>query len=176
MVYFLSYLSLGMFIVILKSPIRKLVDLEVADLEMHCLIEDDEVSANKLILLRLILSVIIVAIYPVILCRKFSYHYEQYKIAAALNSQQIESKPEWLGNEISKENAEAANVLTIDGSSIPFGHNNQQWLTILTIMEQGDRLYEFRSPRESWENYAGVEGVALVRNGRIVADLALLLN
>jgi hypothetical protein len=143
---------------------------------MQCLIEDEEAATKKLILLRLILSLIIVAIYPVILYRKLAYHYEKYQIAAALQSQQIESKPEWLGNEISREYAEAANMVTVDGDDVPFGCNNQQWQTILRIMEQGDRLYEFRSPEESWEDFAGVEGVALVRNKEIVADLAILLN
>ena len=176
MVYFLSYLSLGMFMVVLKSPIRKLVDWEVADLKMHCLIEDKEVPANKLIVLRLILSFIIVAIYPIILYRKFVYYYEKLKLNAALSGQQIESEPAWLHNEISKENAEATNMVKIHGNKVPFGYNNDQWLIILKIMEKGDKLYEFRSPEESWRNYAGIEGIALVRNGEIVADLVILLN
>ncbi len=70
MVYFLGYLSLGMILVVLKCPVRKLVDWEVADLKMHSLIKDEDIHNAKLFLFRLILSFIIVAIYPIILFRK----------------------------------------------------------------------------------------------------------
>lgn len=176
MLYFLSYLSLGMFLLILKSPIRRLVDWEVADLEMNCRVNDREVPTVKLVLLRLILSLLVVGLYPVILFRKLSYHYNQYTLEAILRDQQVEADPSWLRDEISVEDAEASNLVRVDGKTTPFGHNCGQWAIILRLMQEGDRLYEFRSPEETWDNYSGKEGIALVRNGAIIADLVKLLD
>lgn len=176
MVYFLGYLSLGMFLVVLKSPIRKLVDWEVADLKMHCLIKDEAFHNAKLLLLRLILSFIIVAIYPVLLFRRVVCFYNTILRNRESYIEPIESELAWLCDEITVENAEAANVVKIEGRNIAFGYSNSQWLYILEKMEEGDRLFEFRSPIESWKCFAGIEGIALVRNGAIVADVVILLH
>lgn len=176
MVYFLGYLSLGIFLVILKSPIRRLVDWEVADLKMHCLIKDEDFKNAKLFMLRVILSLIIVVIYPVILFRRMVEFYNNIRGTQDSYTEPIESEMAWLCGEISIENAEAANEVKIDGRNIPFGYSNSQWLYMLKIMEDGDRLFVFRSPEETWRCFAGLEGIALVRNGKIVADLVLLLH
>lgn len=175
MLYFLSYLSVGMFLLVLKSPIRKLVDWEVADLKMHCLIKDEDFHNAKLFLFRLILSLIIVALYPIILFRKSVDLYNTIRDRGSY-CEPIESELAWLCDEVTVENAEAANVVKIDGRNVPFGYSNSQWLYMLGIMEAGDRLFEFRSLPESWQCFAGIEGIALVRNGEIVADLVILLN
>lgn len=176
MIYFLGYLSLGMMLVVLKSPIRRLVDWEVADMQMHCLIKDDDIHAAKLFLLRCILSFIIVAIYPVILFRKLVVYYNYIIQNRDFYCDPSESEPAWLLGEISKENAEVINMVKIDGYNVPFGYNNTQWRNVLKMMEDGDRLYEFRSPDESWKCFDGKEGVALVRSGKIIADIVILLN
>lgn len=176
MLYLFSYLSLGMFFVVLKSPIRRLVDWEVADLEMNCRINDREVPTVKLVLLRFILSLIVVALYPVILFRKISHHYNKYTLEALLRDQRVEADPSWLRDEISIADAEADNVVRIEGRAIPFGKNNGQWNIILQLMQEGDRLFTFRSPDDTWGNYTGKEGVALVRNGAIISDIVKLLD
>lgn len=176
MVYFLGYLSLGMFLVVLKSPIRQLVDWEVADLKMHCLIKDEDLHNAKFFLFRLILSFILVAIYPVILFRRLGEFYKSITRNRDCYIEPIESQLTWLCDEVTVENAEATNMVKIDGRKVPFGYSNSQWLYMLRIMEDGDRLFEFRSPEETWKCFAGLEGVALVRNGEIVADLVMLLN
>lgn len=176
MEYLLSYVLLGMFLVVVKSPIRQLVDWEVADLKMHCLIKNENITAVKSVILRLILSIIVVAFYPVILFRKLSYHYQKYQLDIVLRDQQIEVDPAWLGDEISIEEATAVNMVWVDGHNVAFGNNNSQWRIILRLMRKEDRLYQFRSPDDTWDNFAGKEGVALVRNGEIVADLVILLN
>ncbi len=66
--------------------------------------------------------------------------------------------------------------MRVDGQITPFGHNSGQWEIILRLMQEGDRLYEFRSPEDTWDNYSGKEGIALVRNGAIIADLVKLLD
>ena len=176
MIYFLGYLTLGMVLVVLKSPIRKMVDWEVADLKMHCLIKDEDIHNAKLFFYRLILSFIIIVIYPVILFRKVVALYKEILHNRDLYCEPPESEPGWLRGEISIEDAEAEHMVTMDGHDVPFGYNNDQWRTILKIIEDGDKLYEFRSPEKSWRKFAGTEGVALVRNGEIVADIVILLH
>ena len=176
MVYFLGYLSLGMILVVLKSPVRKLVDWEVADLKMHSLIKDEDIHNAKLFLYRLILSFIIVAIYPIILFRKVTEFYNNIVRNRDFYCEPIESKVAWLCDEVTIENAEATNMVKIDGRNVPFGYSKSQWLYMLGVMGEGDKFYEFRSPAESWKCFSGIEGIALVRNGEIVADLVILLN
>ena len=67
-------------------------------------------------------------------------------------------------------------MVKIDGYNVPFGYNNIQWRNVVKMMEDGDRLYEFRSPDETWKCFDGKEGVALVRSGKIIADIVILLN
>ena len=43
-------------------------------------------------------------------------------------------------------------------------------------LQEGDELWEFRSPRESWANMAGRAGIALVRNGEVVASIVTRMN
>ena len=176
MLYFFGYLSLGMVLVVLKSPIRKLVDWEVADLKMHCLIKDEDIHNAKLLFFRLILSFIVVVIYPAILFRRVAALYKEILHKRNMYCELPESETAWLCDEISLEDAKALNMVKLDGCDVPFGYNNYQWRSIQKMMQQGDRLYEFRSPKESWQNFAGKEGIALVRDGKIVTDLIILLH
>jgi len=43
-------------------------------------------------------------------------------------------------------------------------------------MEQGDELWEFNSDDQSWEMLAGRAGLALARDGEIVADILTMMN
>ncbi len=43
-------------------------------------------------------------------------------------------------------------------------------------MQKKDELYEFRSPEESWNSFTGREGIALVRDGKIIADVITLMS
>lgn len=176
MVYFLSYLTVGMILVTLKSPIRRLVDLEVEDLKMHSLISCRDIDAARVVLYRILLSFIIVAIYPVILYRKLEDLYYNFMYGPEPCYEHIAAKVEWLKEEITIEEAEDYSRVGIEGQSLPFGYNNDRWLYLLDIREEGDCLYTFRSPEENWRSFAGIEGVALVRNGSIVTDVVKLLE
>lgn len=176
MVYFLSYLTVGMILVTLKSPIRRLVDLEVEDLKMNSFIRCRDIDAAKVLLYRVLLSFIIVAIYPLILYRKLEDLYYNFMYGPESCNEQITAESEWLGEEISLEEAEEYSRAGIKGQNVPFGYNNDRWLFLLETMEKGDRLCTFRSPEESWRSFSGVEGIALVRNGAVVADVVKLLG
>ena len=43
-------------------------------------------------------------------------------------------------------------------------------------MQEGDELWEFNSPAHFWEHLAGRAGIALVRNGEVVASHVTRLN
>jgi len=47
---------------------------------------------------------------------------------------------------------------------------------MLAQMEEGDELWEFRSPVESWEHLAGRAGIALVRQGEIINFIVTMMN
>lgn len=59
---------------------------------------------------------------------------------------------------------------------VPFGFLHEQWRALLDGMEEGDALWEFRSPREMWENMMGREGIALVRDGTIIQCMITVMN
>ena len=67
-------------------------------------------------------------------------------------------------------------MVEINGRNIQFGYTHKQWIDLLNEMEDGDVLHEFRSSDESWEFLAGREGIALVRNNKIVADIITKMN
>jgi hypothetical protein len=43
-------------------------------------------------------------------------------------------------------------------------------------MVNGDELWRFLSPRETWRQMAGRGGVVLLRNGRSILDEATIMN
>ncbi len=86
--------------------------------------------------------------------------------------------PSDLTKKITVEEAEKANMITIrkSGEQVPFGYVNFLWKRLLDQMEEGDNLFEFNSDDESWDNLAGRAGLALVRDGKIIADMITSMN
>jgi hypothetical protein len=86
---------------------------------------------------------------------------------------------EWLSKRITVAEAEAANLVRDDplgAEPVAFGFMNDRWCALLAQMQDGDELWEFCSPSESWQRLAGTAGVALVRNGEVVDSIVTLLN
>ena len=175
MVYFGCYVFIGLLLVIFNSPIRKLVDSEITKTEIYNAVSGEEVATGKIILLRSILSAALIIIYPLMLFSEI-----QERKSRKMEDEEYEIPPEsnqsWLQNEISKEEAEAGNMVEIEGQKVPFGHMDHAWDKLLEKMQDGDKLYEFRSSDDSWEHLAGCQGIALVRDGEIVADIVTLMN
>jgi hypothetical protein len=51
---------------------------------------------------------------------------------------------------------------------------DEQWLQFRDKMLGGDELWYFRTPQETWTEFfprCGMEGYALVRDGRVVAEI-----
>jgi hypothetical protein len=53
---------------------------------------------------------------------------------------------------------------------------NDRWRAFLAQMQEGDELWTFCTPPETWEHMAGLGGIALVRRGKWVAKIVTLLQ
>ncbi len=86
---------------------------------------------------------------------------------------------DWLQKRVTVAEAEAANMVESDQlgpDPVPFGFQNNEWRALLAQMQEGDELWEFCSSWESWQNLAGRAGIALVRNGEVVASVDTMMN
>jgi hypothetical protein len=82
---------------------------------------------------------------------------------AKIRDEKIEK--EWLKHKISIEEAENKYIVKDDRlgpNPLPFGFAHQEWLKFQEEIRQGDELWEFSSPEETWANMCGREGIALV--------------
>ncbi len=73
---------------------------------------------------------------------------------------------------------EAANFPDDDGRvpHVPFGFANDKWLAFKAKMQPGDKIVDFATSPESWENLAGRAGYALVREGKPVETFVTMMN
>jgi hypothetical protein len=88
-------------------------------------------------------------------------------------------RKDWLTKKITVADAEAANMHMPSrhaASPVPFGFRNQRWRALVAKMEEGDELWTFCSPLESWTHLAGSAGIALVRRGEVVDSIVTLMN
>lgn len=58
----------------------------------------------------------------------------------------------------------------------PFGYLNAEWERLKAEMQPGDELWTFCSSDESWANLTGSEGIALVRDGTVIAEIVTCMN
>jgi hypothetical protein len=58
----------------------------------------------------------------------------------------------------------------------PFGYSNGKWEALKAGMQPGDELWTFMSPSSSWQALAGRAGIAVVRDGTVIATLLTMMN
>ncbi len=78
---------------------------------------------------------------------------------------------EWLQRKISVREAEAKYMVLdkrLGDKGVPFGFINRRWKALLAMMIKRDELWEFRSEEWTWPHLCGREGIALVRNGKVI--------
>lgn len=56
------------------------------------------------------------------------------------------------------------------------GGAGEDWARLTAALRAGDELWRLHSPEEAWRARAGRSGVALVRDGAVVAVVITLLN
>jgi len=88
---------------------------------------------------------------------------------------------QWLQKKVTVEEAEQDNLVKDDQlgpDPVPFGFSNDEWRQLLSLKEEGDDLWEFRSPPETWDkkHMAGRQGYALIRDCRVIATIITLMN
>lgn len=177
MLYFSIYLCVGVFFVLLKTPIRKLVDDEISQIKLMAVLHGDEAPPTlKLILFRIVLSIVLIFIYPIMLLSFFSKKYKMKKDSKVTPEVEFISDPSTLKEKLTIDEAEAENIVDIDGVRIAFGHSNKEWLSLCRKVQKNDELYYFKTPQESWDNLAGKAGISLVRKGKIVAEIITLMS
>jgi hypothetical protein len=83
---------------------------------------------------------------------------------------------QWL-KRLTIEQAEADNFDEAATNAVPFGTKNSEWVRLVSKIRDGDQLYAYREspPRHSkaFRNAIPSEGVALVRDGEVVAQVAV---
>jgi|GEM_PF-2755514 hypothetical protein len=92
-----------------------------------------------------------------------------------LGSERKPMAKQWL-KRLTVEQAEADNTTESQGMVVPFGVKNSEWVRLVSKIKVGDQLYAYREspPRHSraFKNAIPSEGVALVRDGDVVAQVA----
>jgi hypothetical protein len=91
--------------------------------------------------------------------------------------------PSWLTEKATLQEIEAEN--TPDAATRardprlpdkPFAFGNDRWEALKSKMQEGDELWYFCSPPESWQHLAGRAGIAIVRAGQIVDSFVTQMN
>jgi hypothetical protein len=92
----------------------------------------------------------------------------------------LDSVPKvWLQKRVTPQQAEAAHMVSspkLGPRPVPFGFAHYMWRAVREMMIDGDELWDYRSSPESWANLAGRAGIALVRQGRVIACFTTCLN
>lgn len=86
---------------------------------------------------------------------------------------------EWLVKKVSVTEAESVHLCKIDRlgpDPIPFGFQNKEWNRFICKMKDGDELWEFNSPPQSWPNMWGRAGYSIVKNGEIIDYFLTLMS
>jgi hypothetical protein len=85
----------------------------------------------------------------------------------------------WLQRRVTVEEAEQQNMILDDRlgrKAVPFGFMNEKWKAFIAQMVEGDQLWEFISPPDTWQNLCGRQGIAIVRNGEVLSTLVTEMN
>jgi len=87
-----------------------------------------------------------------------------------------DSSPSPYTKKVSVLEAQKNHMETLDNKKVLFAGNEDRWQAMLSIIQDGDELWEYTSPAEMWEMLAGREGIVLVRDGKVIDDLLLVMN
>jgi len=181
MYYLLTYCFVGFVLLVIKSPVSRQIDKDVKQFKVGCygqlLATGKEIPHFKIKLYHFTLFILLLFLYPFILYDNFSKKRtvpKQDELIADPFPPSVDSS--MLTKKISVTEAEESHMVTIENRQVPFGYNNVQWQSLLSKMQDGDELWEFTSGDESWEDLAGREGLALVRDGKIIYDIVTCMN
>ena len=61
-------------------------------------------------------------------------------------------------------------------ASVTFDYQSRRWLDFKRQIQEGDELWEFRSPFQTWLHLRGRQGICIVRDGEIIDSIVTVLN
>jgi hypothetical protein len=79
---------------------------------------------------------------------------------------------EWLKKRVTEQEIDSGQAGRIL-ASVP---KHTDWLHVRARLVAGDEIWEFDSPREDWERLMGWRGIALIRDGRPIAHIVVVMN
>jgi hypothetical protein len=88
-------------------------------------------------------------------------------------------RKEWLQEQTTLEQAEQDHLVKderLGPNPVPFGFQLESWIRFKGQMREGDELWKFSSPAETWQHLAKLEGLSIVRNGEIVDSIVTMMN
>jgi hypothetical protein len=59
---------------------------------------------------------------------------------------------------------------------VPMGGLSARWKALKAAMQPGDELRYYTSSADSWKHLAGRHGIALLRGGKVVDNIDILIN
>ena len=86
---------------------------------------------------------------------------------------------EWLNRKFTIEEMERIHLSQddrIDPDPVPFGYYNSFWKELKSQLQEGDEIWTFSSPKDSWMNNCGRAEVCIVRKGEIVHYFNTIIN
>ena len=86
---------------------------------------------------------------------------------------------EWLTKQITIDQAEIDFLIQDDRicpEPVPFGFYNHRWNMLISELQDGDELWLFSSPKETWQNLCGRGGICIVRNGEVIKSMVTVMN
>jgi hypothetical protein len=105
------------------------------------------------------------------------------KFDVAPGPQEVLKISDWLREKITVAEAEADNpgisdhrVSLYPEAARPFGFLNRRWETLKAEMKLRDELWTFCSPADSWRQFTGLMGVALLRDGKVLEVIVTEMN
>ncbi len=77
---------------------------------------------------------------------------------------------------VSTETSTTGRQAALSDLAKKLGGPRTEWRQLSEKMQPGDELWEFESPIEYWDSLCGSSGVALVRDGLVVAEVTIDMN
>ena len=88
----------------------------------------------------------------------------------------IDISSDWLRAQTTVEEIEAERWKTKPNKGEPVRPQTARWIAFKTQIRAGDEVWRYSSPPDSWVGMIGTAGIAIVRDGGIVATFETFHN
>ena len=88
----------------------------------------------------------------------------------------IDISSDWLRDQTTVEEIESERWKTKPNKGGPLMPQTEWWIALKAQIQEDDEVWWYSSPPDSWVGVIGTAGIAIVRNGKIVATLETFHN